>query len=57
MKKYAYAWLTAGFFLVTIALHWVFGWYAFVNTEAAHGQVPEVGAYVIEMGAKRKTGS
>ena len=26
--KYAYAWLTVAFFLVSIALHWMFGWYA-----------------------------
>ena len=26
MKRYAYAWLTAGFFLVSIILHWLFGW-------------------------------
>jgi hypothetical protein len=30
MEKYAYGWITALFFLVSIAGHWIFGWYAFV---------------------------
>lgn len=50
MKKYAYAWLTAGFFLVSIILHWVFGWYAFADDQKAHGVAPGVGPYLMEMG-------
>ena len=26
MKKFAYAWITLGFFLTSLALHWFFGW-------------------------------
>jgi hypothetical protein len=50
MKKYAYAWLTAGFFLVSLALHWLFGWYAFADEQQAHGQPAELGPYLMEMG-------
>lgn len=50
MKKYAYAWLTAGFFLVSFALHWMFGWYAFRDDQLAHGQVAELSPYLMEMG-------
>ena len=50
MKRYAYGWLTALFFLVSIAGHWWFGWYAFVDTAAEHGQTPQVNQYLIEMG-------
>lgn len=50
MKKYAYAWLTAGFFAVSLALHWLFGWQAFVQEQQTHGQAAEVGAYLVEMG-------
>ena len=50
MKKYAYAWLTLGFFLVSLGLHWLFGWYAFVDDQAAHGEAPQVSAYLVEMG-------
>ena len=38
MKKYAYGWLTALFFLVSIAGHWVFGWFAYVDEAIQHGQ-------------------
>ena len=50
MKRYAYAWLTAGFFLVSIVLHWWFGWYAFADDQQSHGLPPDVHAYLMEMG-------
>lgn len=50
MRKYAYAWITIAFFLVSIAGHWLFGWYAFVDEAAEHGQRPELNAYLVEMG-------
>jgi hypothetical protein len=50
MKKYGYAWITIGFFLVSLALHWWFGWLAFVEDAVQHGQPPEFGSYVVEMG-------
>ena len=49
-KKYAYAWITVAFFLVSIALHWLFGWYAFLDEAAQHGESPAVSAYLVEMG-------
>ncbi len=49
-KSYAYAWLTAGFFAVSIALHWIFGWYAFADDQQAHGQVAQLAPYLMEMG-------
>ena len=49
IKGYAYAWITLGFFLVSLALHWWFGWTAFVDEASQHGQSPEVSAYVTEM--------
>jgi hypothetical protein len=48
-RKYAYAWLTLGFFLVSFALHWWFGWQAYVDESREHGSTPEVNAYLIEM--------
>lgn len=50
MKRYAYGWITAIFFLVSILGHWVFGWYAFVDEAQTHGQAPQVSAYLVEMG-------
>jgi hypothetical protein len=50
LKKYAYAWLTLGFFLISFALHWFFGWKAFVDEQQAHGQTPAAAQYLVEMG-------
>jgi hypothetical protein len=49
VKRYAYGWLTALFFLGSFGLHWFFGWHAFVNEALEHGQRPEVSEYLVEM--------
>ena len=49
-KSYAYAWITLGFFLVSFALHWTFGWKAFVDEQHALHQPIEVSGYLVEMG-------
>ena len=49
MKRYSFAWVTGLIFLVTLALHWWFGWYAFVGEQTAHGQPPQMSDYLIEM--------
>ncbi|HKX23358.1 MAG TPA: DUF6766 family protein [Rhizorhapis sp.] len=50
MKRYAYAWITIAFFLISILGHWIFGWYAFIDEAAEHGQRPEFNQYLVEMG-------
>lgn len=50
MRKYAYAWITLGFFLVSFGLHWYFGWRAFVDEAKVHHELPEVGQYLTMMG-------
>jgi hypothetical protein len=50
MKRYAYAWLTGLFFLVSIAGHWIFGWFAFVDEQQALHQAPVLTPYLVEMG-------
>lgn len=49
LKKYAYAWITLGFFAISFALHWGFGWFAFVEEQQAHGQAAELSPWLIEM--------
>ncbi len=48
-KKYAYAWITVGFFLVSLGLHWLFGWYAYQDEALQHGQSPDSSGFMIEM--------
>jgi hypothetical protein len=49
LKGYAYAWITLGFFFVSLLLHWWFGWYAFADEAAEHGESPQVGQYLVQM--------
>jgi hypothetical protein len=50
MRRYAYLWITLIFFLVSIGLHWLFGWYAYLDEAAEHGQSPELSAFFVEVG-------
>lgn len=49
LGKYSYAWLTLGFFAVSLLLHWWFGWKAFVDEAREHGQAAELSPYLTEM--------
>ena len=48
LGKYSYAWLTLAFFLVSLVLHWYFGWQAFQDESREHGQVAEFGQFATE---------
>ncbi|RWK41950.1 DUF6766 family protein [Mesorhizobium sp.] len=48
-RAYSYAWITLGFFIISIVGHWVFGWFAYLDEQQALGQPPEFGGYLIEM--------
>jgi hypothetical protein len=50
MRRYGYAWITIGFFLVSLGLHWLFGWYSFAEEARTHGEAPELTPYLYEMG-------
>jgi hypothetical protein len=47
-KKYSYGWITLGFFLLTLAGHWIFAWFAYVSEQQAHQQPIEVSSYLVE---------
>jgi hypothetical protein len=47
--RYSYGWVTLGFFLISIIGHWLFGWFAYVDEQTAHGQPIEVPSYLIEV--------
>ena len=46
--KYSYAWITLAFFVVSLLLHWYFGWQAFQDDARQHGQQPELAEFAIE---------
>ena len=49
MRNYGYAWITLGFFLVSLLLHWWFGYQAYVEEQQSHGQAVETAGYLNEM--------
>ncbi|WP_347302486.1 DUF6766 family protein [Croceibacterium sp. TMG7-5b_MA50] len=48
LGKYSYAWLTLAFFLVSLVLHWYFGWQAFQDEARQHGTTPEFSEFVTQ---------
>ncbi|MXQ14131.1 DUF6766 family protein [Microvirga makkahensis] len=48
-KAYGYAWVTLGFFLISLAGHWLFGWFAYVSEQQAHAQPILMSDYLVEM--------
>lgn len=46
--KRGYLWVTLGFFLISIAGHWIFAWFAYTNEQKDHGFPIKVSDYVIE---------
>jgi hypothetical protein len=45
-KRYGYAWVTLGFFLISLIGHWLFAWFAYVDEQTARGQAIEVSGYL-----------
>lgn len=50
LKRYGYAWLTLGFFLVSLALHFYFGWGAYAEDAAEHGTRANLSGFLNEWG-------
>lgn len=49
LGKYAYAWITLTFFLVSLLLHWYFGWQSYLDEAEQHGSQAQVADYLNEM--------
>ena len=47
--RYGFLWVTLAIFLITLTGHWIFGWFAYVQEQQAHGQAIEVAGYTIQM--------
>lgn len=48
-KRYGFAWVTGGFFIVSLIGHWLFGWFAYVQEQEALKQPVTGGGYFVEM--------
>jgi SNF family Na+-dependent transporter len=49
LKKKGYVLVTLTLFLISIALHWIFGWEVFKQEQLEHGQSIIISDYVMEM--------
>lgn len=49
LKDYGFFWVTFALFLGSLAGHWTFGWFAYVDEQAAHGMPAEAGGYFVLM--------
>ncbi|MCL6708514.1 hypothetical protein M8R20_16095 [Pseudomonas sp. R2.Fl] len=48
-RAYSYGWITLGLFAFSLIGHWIFGWFAFAEEQASHGQAVEVSSYAVQM--------
>ncbi|HEV2558866.1 MAG TPA: DUF6766 family protein [Microvirga sp.] len=48
-KPYGYAWVTLGFFLISLVGHWVFAWFAYVDEQQSHQAPIEWSGYFVEV--------
>lgn len=48
-RRYGFAWITAGFLVITLAGHWIFGWLAYAQEQREHGQPLSGSEFAIEM--------
>jgi hypothetical protein len=44
-SKRGFLWATLIFFVISISLHWIFAWFAYVQDAEEHGQPIQVGNY------------
>lgn len=49
IHRYGFAWVTGGFFVISLVGHWLFGWFAYANEQQALKQPVEPRAYVVQM--------
>jgi hypothetical protein len=44
-SKRGYLWVTLGFFLISLAIHWIFAWFAYIQEQTEHNQPIEFSGY------------
>jgi hypothetical protein len=48
-RRYGFAFIPGGFFVISLVGHWLFGWFAYVNEQRDHGRSVNVSEYVVEL--------
>ena len=48
-NRYGFVWITGSVFIVTLVGHWIFGWFAYLDEQLAHGQPPVLSQYGVQM--------
>jgi hypothetical protein len=48
-NRYAYAWITLGFFAFSLTGHWLFGWWAYVNEQLEFHHTIQFSDYFVQM--------
>ncbi|HYY68053.1 MAG TPA: DUF6766 family protein [Nitrososphaeraceae archaeon] len=44
-NKRGFLWVTLGFFVISLAVHWVFAWFAYIQEQQEHNQPIQVDDY------------
>ena len=47
--RYGFFWVTGAFFIISLAGHWVFAWFAYVQEQFAHQQPVAVSEFLIQV--------
>ncbi|HEX7031471.1 MAG TPA: DUF6766 family protein [Nitrososphaera sp.] len=45
-NKKGYLWVTLAFFAISLTIHWIFAWFAYVDEQIEHGQPVKVAGYL-----------
>jgi hypothetical protein len=48
-RRYSFAFVTAGFFAISLIGHWVFGWFAYADEQRRQAQPVTTSGYIVEM--------
>jgi hypothetical protein len=45
-SKQGFLWVTLGFFIITLSVHWIYAWFAYIQDQKEHNQSVQFGDYV-----------
>jgi hypothetical protein len=45
-NRRGFLWVTLGFFLISLAAHWVFAWFTYTQEQQVHSQPVQIGDYL-----------